>query len=136
MPLKTRQDALPELNLTPMIDVLFLLIIFFMVGAKFTDERQIRLQVPKVGQTVADMQLAERRVINVLQDGRILLDDQAATLDELTSVLRQQRAEHGSLRVAVRGDAAGAFQHVAAVLAACRTAGISDLAISVSVTRR
>ncbi len=136
MPLKTRQDELPTLNLTPMIDVVFLLIIFFMVGTKFTDERNIKLQVPQVGQSVADIGFSQRRVINVLRDGRIMLDDQPTSLDGLADALKKQREQQGGLRVAVRGDAEGAFQHVASVLAACRTAGISDLAISVSVTRR
>ena len=135
MPLKTHQDELPALNLTPMIDVVFLLIIFFMVGAKFTNEGNIKLQVPKVGQAAVDMGFAKRRVINVLRDGRIMLDDQPTSLEGLSATLQQQRGQQGNLRLAVRGDADGAFQNVAAVLAACRTAGISDLAISVSVTR-
>ena len=37
MPLKTHQEQLPELNLTSMIDIVFLLIIFFMVGTKFAE---------------------------------------------------------------------------------------------------
>lgn len=49
MPLKTHTDEQPSLNLTSMIDVVFLLIIFFMVGTKFTElERKIGLQVPEV----------------------------------------------------------------------------------------
>ena len=53
MPLKTLVDDAPTLNLTPMIDVVFLLIIFFMVGTKFTElERTIALQVPQVSSAV------------------------------------------------------------------------------------
>ncbi|MFM7976716.1 MAG: ExbD/TolR family protein, partial [Pirellula sp.] len=53
MPLKTSQDEeLPSINLTSMIDVLFLLIIFFMVGSRFSEiseaERDITLSVPAV----------------------------------------------------------------------------------------
>jgi biopolymer transport protein ExbD len=50
MPLKTHVDEQPTLNLTPMIDIVFLLIIFFMVGTKFTElERKMALEVPQVG---------------------------------------------------------------------------------------
>ena len=51
MPIKTTpMDDIPGLNLTAMIDVLFLLIIFFMVGTKFIEsDRQIELDVPRVG---------------------------------------------------------------------------------------
>ena len=49
MPLKTHVDEQPTLNLTPMIDIVFLLIIFFMVGTKFSElERKIGLKVPEV----------------------------------------------------------------------------------------
>ncbi len=52
MPLKTSSlEELPSLNLTSMIDVVFLLIIFFMVGTQFTSsERQINLQLANVGE--------------------------------------------------------------------------------------
>jgi biopolymer transport protein ExbD len=136
MPLKTHQDELPALNLTPMIDVVFLLIIFFMVGAKFADERDIKLHVPAVGQASPNQNLGERRVINVMRDGRILLNDNEVTLTELTNQLQTERQHASQLSVAVRGDADGAFQNVASVLSACRAAGIGDMAISVRITRR
>src|SRR5690606_15367471 len=50
MPLKTHQDDMPAVNLTPMIDIVFQLIIFFMVGARFTElEKKVDLSVPEVG---------------------------------------------------------------------------------------
>ena len=49
MPLKTHLDDEPTLNLTAMLDVMFLLIIFFMLGTRFIDdERKIGLRVPEV----------------------------------------------------------------------------------------
>ena len=49
MPLKIQHDEAPALNLTSMIDVLFLLIIFFMVATKFDEmERNIEVAVPEV----------------------------------------------------------------------------------------
>ena len=136
MPLKTHQDEMPTLNLTPMIDVVFLLIIFFMVGAKFADERDIKLQVPAVGQASPNASVHQRRVINVMRDGRILLNDNEVTLDQLTGQLQAARQVSSQLSVAVRGDAEGAFQNVASVLGACRAAGINDMAISVRIARR
>ena len=47
MPLRTHQDEAPAINLTPMIDIVFNLIIFFMVGARFTElEKKVDLAVP------------------------------------------------------------------------------------------
>src|SRR4051812_29200560 len=116
MPLKVNIDETPTLNLTSMIDVLFLLIIFFMVGTRFTDpERNIGLQLPQVRETGALTEAPSKRVVNVMQDGRILIDDKPVTLVELQTELTAAHHQYPELGVLVRGDAAGAFQHVASV---------------------
>ena len=134
MPLKTYQDQGPELNLTPMIDIVFLLIIFFMVGTKFAElERTVTLDVPRVSQLGALTSVTTRRVVNVFQDGSIYLDQQPVTVGQLQTELRQALALTPELGVVVRGDAAGPFQSVATVLNACRQSGIRDLGISVQL---
>ena len=137
MALRSTHEELPALNLTPMIDVVFLLIIFFMVGTKFAEEeRKIDVQVPSVGEAAANIMVRQKRVVSVLRDGTVLLDDQQLSIPELTSALRQaQQGSHG-LGVTVRGDADGSFQNVASVLSACRAAGVKDMAISVRIAPR
>src|SRR6476660_5860989 len=100
MPLKTSNDDLPVLNLTSMIDVLFLLIIFFMVGTKFIEsERQIDLKLPQVKSGAALSAAPEKKIINVYADGTIVLDRKPVTLDELTSRLSAARAGYKALGV-------------------------------------
>ena len=136
MPLKTHQDEAPTLNLTPMIDVVFLLIIFFMVGTEFTDwEHRLGLKVPQVKAMGALAPAPEKRVINVQRDGQISLDRDVVTLQELAVRLAAARQQYAELGVVVRGDAEGAFQNVAAVLGACREAGITDMGISVRLAQ-
>jgi len=137
MPLKTHQDEPPSLNLTSMVDVLFLLIIFFMVGAQFTDqERNIDLQVPTVSEAGAMTTAPQKRIVNVDREGRISLDRSEVTLGELTARLTAARREYSELGVVVRGDGGGPLQHVADVLGACHEAGISDMGISVRVAKK
>lgn len=137
MPLKTHLDEQPTLNLTPMIDIVFLLIIFFMVGTKFADmERKITLQVPQVSDVETLTPAPEKRVVNVYRDGRIALDRRIVTLDELKQRLQSAHGQYSDLGVIVRGDAEGAFQNVAAVLNACRQAGIAEMGVSVRVARK
>jgi biopolymer transport protein ExbD len=132
MPLKTHLDDQPTLNLTPMIDVVFLLIIFFMVGTKFSElERKIGLRVPEVSDRGALTAAPEKKVVNVYQDGGITLDRLPVTLQELTEQLAAARSQYPDLGVLVRGDAQGEFQRVAEVLNACKQAGIRELGISV-----
>jgi biopolymer transport protein ExbD len=132
MPLKTQIDETPALNLTSMIDVLFLLIIFFMVATKFDElERNIDVAVPEVSQAGNDSPPPAPLVVIVQSDGQIQLDGTGLSLEDLTSRLAAARAANGSPSVVIRGDAQCAFQHIAAALAACRQAGISELGITV-----
>ncbi len=135
MPLKTHPDEQPVLNLTAMLDVMFLLIIFFVLNTKFLDEeRQINLQVPQVTDQGKLAGAAQPMTINVYRDGTITLDQAAVTLPELTARLAAARGQSKTLGVLVRGDGHGEFQPVADVLNACKQAGISDLAVSVRLT--
>jgi biopolymer transport protein ExbD len=132
MPLKVSQDDLPAINLTPMIDIVFNLIIFFMVSTSFADaEKKLDLTVPQVAATGGLNDASARQTINVHRDGRITLGASQVTLRELTSQLAAARRQNEQLDVVVRGDADSSFQHVAAVFTACRQAGISEMGISV-----
>jgi biopolymer transport protein ExbD len=134
MPLKTQQEPLPELNLTPMIDVLFLLIIFFMVGTKFAEmERNVKLEVPRVDRLGQLTPTTTKRVINIYRDGSLRMDRRELTLADLSKELSAETKQFPELGVIVRGDAEGPFQHVATVLTACRDAGVRELGISVQL---
>jgi biopolymer transport protein ExbD len=136
MPLKTQTDELPTLNLTPMIDVVFLLIIFFMAASKFAEvEADIDLQLPEVAAATPITSAPKQRTVSVEQDGAVKLDGDAVTLSELTSKLATAKREYPQLSVVIRGDAACAFQHVAAALSACKDANISELGITVKLAQ-
>ncbi len=135
MPLKVQKDIDSSINLTPMIDIVFLLIIFFMVGTKFSEwnemERNLPLQVPAVSDATALTSAPQKRVINVLGNGQILLDRVEVSLGELRDDLANARQQYDQLGVVVRGDASVRYQRVAEVIATCREANVLDLNISV-----
>jgi biopolymer transport protein ExbD len=134
MPLRNHFEDIPTLNLTSMIDVLMLLIIFFMVGTKFIEnERQIELKLPQVQGQGAITAAPEKKVVNVYQDGEITLNHKSVTIEQLTAQLAAARSQYRALGVMVRGDGAASFQSVAKVLNACKQAGIADLAIAVEM---
>lgn len=133
MPLKTHQDDLPAINLTPMIDIVFNLIIFFMVSTKFTEiERKVDLSLPEVGGAAALNQAPRSRVINIYRDGTIGLDGQTVTLVELRARLADVHRQQPDVELTVRGDGLTHYQNVAAVMTACRQAGISEMGIAVA----
>lgn len=134
MPLKTITDDEPTLNLTPMVDVLFLLIIFFMAGTKFIDaEGKIPLQVPTVGNRDTLSSAPEPKVVSVYQDGQITLGPAEVTPEQLTSKLVVARSQYKELGVLIRGDKSATHGRMTEVYNACRQAGIAELAISVKV---
>ena len=134
MPLKLQQDEPPQLNLTPMIDVLFLLIIFFMAASTFGElERDIKLRVPEVGQAGDALPPVKPIAINVFADGHYEINGQRLALDELQTWLSENGGQKGDSSVVIRGDAECAFQHVASALGACKAANISELGITVTI---
>lgn len=134
MPLKTSHDENLSLNLTPMIDVVFLLVIFFMVATKFTElERHIDLELPQVPTAGASAAPQSPRVVTVNASGQVLLDGQGVSLDELTTNLAAAVSRSTDVQVVINGDARTAFQDIAAALAACRAANVSELGITVEI---
>ncbi|MEZ6092769.1 MAG: biopolymer transporter ExbD [Pirellulaceae bacterium] len=135
MPLKTQRDDQIAINMTPMIDIVFLLIIFFMVGTKFSEidqqERDISLSVPQVSDAEPLVNSPEKRIINVFQDGSIALDNERISLSALQATLIDAKAQYPATGVVVRGDAQSLYQHVAEVIDSCRKAKIEDLNIAV-----
>lgn len=133
MPLKTHQDDIPQINLTPMLDIVFNLIIFFMVGTRFSEleERNLDVKVPQVKGTAQLSDVPKKRTIGVHRDGKITLDQKPLTLPQLIAALAESRRQRPDMSVVVRGDAEGRFQNVASVLTACREAGVNDMGISV-----
>ena len=132
MPIKINQDEKPAINLTPMIDIVFLLVIFFMVGTKFSEvEQQLELTVPEVGGMATVLPAVQRHVVAIFKDGTVSLDGELMDLLQLESELEAECERGDQVNVVIRGDAEGAFQNVATVLSVCRNAGVNDLGVSV-----
>ena len=137
MPIKLHSAEEPTLNLTPMIDIVFLLIIFFMVGTKFTEiEQELEVSIPEVAGGATVVTETQQCVIAVFHDGRVSVDDDVMEIHALEQNLNQRLSGGAELHVIIRGDAEGAFQNIANVLSACRRAGVNDLGISVRMASR
>lgn len=115
----------PGPNIAPLLDVVLLLLIFFVVTSSFA-EREIALELPEAGATE---RAAERAlVVNVRADGRVVVDDEETTLEQLETRLARTAEEEGSLEI--RADAATAHGDVVAVLDRARRAGVLSVGIA------
>lgn len=132
MPLKTAPPEEPTLNLTPMIDVILTLILFFMVAAKFTEEeRAMEVKVPAVSSKGTISSAPEPRIVNVYPDGRIQLGTQQVSIEELESKIAAAKSQYSKLSVLVRGDINASHGRMTEVYDACRRAGVAEVAVSV-----
>ena len=128
------EDA--SINLTPMIDVVFLLVIFFMVGSRFNQqEGRIPVNVPGVGKPQSMVRGPDKRVVEVTREGAIYLDGTVVSVDQLTAELTRAGAAYPDLGVVVRGDGQGTLDTYARVLSACSQAGIRQLDVAVKQLR-
>jgi biopolymer transport protein ExbD len=117
-----------------MIDVILVLIIFFMVATKFAEEeRSVELQLPTIAHRNAAMTAPEPKVVNVHRNGQITLGTKNVTVGELKEQLAAAKAQYRRLNVLVRGDHYATHGQMTAVYDACKQAGIADLAISVKL---
>ena len=125
------------INLTPMIDVVFLLVIFFMVGSKFSEaESRIKVNVPSVGQMQSIARVPDERVVAIGVDGTLTLDETPMTLANLTETLRREHQNYPGMKVAVRGEASGSVQQMVEVLHAVRVAGVDQIGIATKRMQR
>jgi len=114
--------------LTPLVDVVFQLVIFFMVTSVFvTYARQMNIEIPKSGGKPASEQ-AKRNTIEITPDEKIFLNGKQLTLDELTG---QLQAVSDMPTVLIRADKRLPYGIVMQVMEICEKAGISDITTAV-----
>ena len=121
-------------NMTPMIDVVFQLIIFFLVSSHLAkQEVQFKLPLPEAKTGLKDKPTEKPRLtVNVLADGTLLLAGRQVTAEELRSRLAERQMDLGKdVEVRIRGDRSTAYKHVEPVMLSCARAGIWNVSYSV-----
>jgi biopolymer transport protein TolR len=115
-------DAISQINVTPLVDVMLVLLIIFMVTAPIL-QQGVPVDLPKVAASpLAGEQ--EQLVVNVAKDGRVYLNDTAMTTGQLTEKLRAIAAARPDRQLYVRADQAVPYGQVMRVMGAVRDAGL------------
>jgi len=135
--MKLRKKSRPptcKVNMAPLIDIVFLLIIFFMTVTQMTKMQVENLALPeaKSGEA-ATAALASRLVVNLRESGEMLVAGQVQTLATLDAMLadavRQRSAE--DVTVLIRGDRNMPWREAGAVMKLCAARGISRVRVAV-----
>lgn len=121
------------INMTPMIDVVFLLIIFFLVSSHLAkQENNLALDLPEATSALAEESARETIVVNVLADGSWQVGGQSVTLENLKSVMLKRVDGSGEpLRLKLRTDRLVPYSSLEPILKAASETGIGDIGFSV-----
>ena len=118
------------LDMTPLIDVVFLLLIFFMLTASFTQAQRLKVELPKAdqGEQVADP--SQDWVIEIDAQGHYALNGEALAADQLSVRLRELPGRNEDTVVQIRASATTQHQAVVTALDAARAAGLSHIGLA------
>ena len=135
--MRIKQSAEGEeemINLSSLLDILFILIIFFLATSTFEEEeRDTKINLPNAGKSDALTSAPNVMVVNVREDGTILLGKRFVNLDQLRDSVKAAVDENPEQRVLIRGDEDARHGSVAQALLTCKAAGVDEANIGYEV---
>ena len=137
MNLQPGNDDEPDVNLTPLIDVVFLLLIFFMVSTTFDQQSRIKIDLPEAS-AAPTSQEDESLEILIDAQGRYFIGDQQVvntTAKTLKSAISKAVGEREGLTVIIRADAETPHQAVITALDVTSQLGLTHISLATSKTQ-
>lgn len=122
-----------EINMAPMIDMVFLLLIFFMVSSHLSSMERIAVPLPVAGNARVPEEARDRQLISILasddtgEEAYIFMNLKQVSIDEFGTVIRGLYDSDENLQVYLRADRRVKHKHIKAVMEACAQAGIVDI---------
>lgn len=118
-------------QLAPMIDVILFLLTFFLLTwnmARYETELDVRVPTAKQGES--PKRLPGEIVLNVKEDGRVVLNHREVNHEELLSILKQIVGQFPNQAVILRADEKAEYKYLISVLDTCRAADIWNIAFA------
>jgi biopolymer transport protein ExbD len=130
-----QQPARARIEIIPMIDIIFFLLVFFMVSTlSMTINHGLPVNLPKAASSQQD--LRETFNVTVMQDGTLFLNKEPTTLTELGQHVKTGLEKDPELVVIINADDQALHGAIVSVMDEVRLAGVSRLAIAVQTERR
>ena len=121
----------PGIQLAPLVDVLLLLLIFFLLTWNAArNENELDVKVPKASAAREKSAPIGDVVVNVKADGNVVVNRRTLSGPELTELLKSLVQLNAEQAVVIRGDEAGAYKNIIGVLNICTEAGITNVAFA------
>jgi biopolymer transport protein ExbD len=131
---KIKKGIAGAMDMTPMIDVVFQLMIFFLVATKLDEaEREFPVALPTATEAKPFTSKPDEIFINIERTGRYFVRGQFVSLAELENLLRQAAANNPTQTVRIRADEESQTKYLAAAINAVVKAGIRDYRLDTAV---
>ena len=130
MRIKAEHIEEEPINLMPLIDMVFLLLIFFLVATTIAqEEREIAVQLPGAAAVEPLSAPPQQLIINILEDGQTKVAGTIYTRPQLSAVLTSLSQNESEREVLIRADLRSIHKHLASVVSLCSKAGITEFKI-------
>jgi biopolymer transport protein ExbD len=127
------QNNAPGFQIAPMVDIVFLLLIFFLVTWNFSrNETELDVKVPKAREGKETRRAVGEVIINVKNNGTVVMNRRQMNAKELQDTLQKIASLYPDQAVILRGDESTDYRHVVEVLDTCRRANIWNVAFATS----
>jgi len=118
-----------NINITPMVDVILVLLVIFMVTANFLKKESININLPKVAS--ADPNIKESKQVAVTKDGKIFLEGRSVTESALMQEMRREAKYRPNMRVTLSADEGLSYGTVSRIMGLLRRCGVTKMALAV-----
>ena len=133
MNLKPRRHEEPEINVVSLIDVVLLLVVFFMLSSRFTDEGRLRVHLPQANAVPPLTAKSEPLVVTVTQEGTYRVNERElinSSSDTLRAALLKETGSNRGVRVTIRADARATHQSVITAMDVLGRLGFAEVNIA------
>jgi len=122
----TRKSRKVVINIVPLVDVLIVLIFFFLMTMQFRNVTTLNLTLPKI-ETAGKNKFDKNIVIEVAQDGRFLVNGTAMEREQLEPALRQLKPVADEITVLIRADEDTLLKNLTFIMDSCRKSGLDKI---------
>lgn len=137
MKFQTREPEKADFPLAPMVDVVFLLLIFFIATMQYTQsERELNVSVPVAEEGADARQTVGEIIVNVRESGEVVVDKSVMDKTQLFEKLKRIAAVHKNQAIRIRGDGKVEYQKIVEVIDVCQKAGIPNISFATQVQRK
>jgi biopolymer transport protein ExbD len=131
--LKPRSHEEPEINVVSLIDVVLLLVVFFILSSRFSDEGRLRVHLPQASAVPTQKASGEALVVSVTQQGSYLVNQRElinSSPETLRAALLKEAGSNRAVRVTLRADAHATHQSVITAMDVLGRLGFAEVNIA------